>query len=199
MILYKTPLKGLQNCPHCGISMPNLRKVWCDDLGNQRMYVWAAFKCEACEGVVSVRFISHPKGYMLVESHPDIWKASDTIPDTAKKYLQQAKQTISSPDASVVMSASSIDAMLKDNGIDEKNLFKGIDKAVDEGIITKGMSKWAHLVRLESNKPRHVDKEKPHMTKEDAERAFDFAKALGEILYSLPNRMPVLDTQTTNP
>ncbi|MCP4320024.1 MAG: DUF4145 domain-containing protein [Hyphomicrobiales bacterium] len=94
------------------------------------------------------------------------------------------------PDASVVMSASAIDAMLKDRGLVEGSLYERIEKAVSAGILTQGIADWAHLVRLDSNKPRHADKDDPHMAPEEAQRAFDYAKAIAEILYVLPSKMP---------
>jgi hypothetical protein len=113
-----------------------------------------------------------------------------SIPETAKKYLNQAQDTLSSPDASVVMSASAIDALLKSKGLMEGSLYKRIDRAVNDGLLTKDMSEWAHLVRLNSNQPRHADVESPHLTEKDARLSLDFAKALAEILFALPSKMP---------
>lgn len=82
--------------------------------------------------------------------------------------------------------------MLKDHGVgkDKGSLFQRIDHAVAEGILTHGMAEWAHRVRLDANKPRHADDDDPHMDGEDAERAFEFAKTIAEILYVIPSRMP---------
>jgi len=88
------------------------------------------------------------------------------------------------------MSASSIDAMLKDNNLSEGSLYTRIDQAVTNGILTQKMADWAHRVRLDANNPRHADASTPHMTADDAKRAFDFANALTEYLYLLPSRMP---------
>ena len=80
--------------------------------------------------------------------------------------------------------------MLKDHGLEQGNLYSRIDKAVEKGIITKKMADWAHRVRLDSNNPRHADSDNPHMSPEEARRAFDYADALTEYLYLLPSRMP---------
>ena len=88
------------------------------------------------------------------------------------------------------MSAAAIDAMLKDNGLRDGVLYRRIDEAVGAGILTKRMAQWAHRVRLDANNPRHADDSTPHMSLEDARRAFDFAEALGDFLYVLPSRMP---------
>jgi len=126
----------------------------------------------------------------VVEIFPDIWQVDELVPERVRNYLTQAHGTLSAPDASVVMSASSIDAMLKDNGLAEGTLYIRIGQAVTNGIITQKMADWAHRVRLDANNPRHADDQTPHMTAEDARRAFDFANALTEYLYLLPSRMP---------
>jgi hypothetical protein len=121
---------------------------------------------------------------------PGIWSADQNIPEQAAKYLNQAQETLSSPDASVVMSASAIDSMLKAKGLKDGNLYSRIDKAVDDGLLTKDMSAWAHLVRLNSNNPRHADAGKPHITKDEAKLSLDFAKAIADIFFVLPSRIP---------
>jgi len=127
---------------------------------------------------------------MVAKIFPDVWHVSELVPERVRNYLAQAHHTLSAPDASVVMSASSIDAMLKDNGLSEGSLYSRIERAVTDGILTQKMADWAHRVRLDANNPRHADNQTPHMTTEDAKRAFDFANALTEYLYLLPSRMP---------
>tara|TARA_R100000789_G_scaffold3008_5_gene6657 strand:- start:15140 stop:15577 length:438 start_codon:yes stop_codon:yes gene_type:complete len=130
---------------------------------------------------------------MVVQIYPDLWEVDEIVPDKIRSYLSQAHQTLAAPDASVVMSASSIDAMLKDSGLTEGSLYARIEEAVAAGLLTQKMADWAHRVRLDANNPRHADQETPHMTREDARRAFDFANALTEYLYILPSRMPPED------
>jgi hypothetical protein len=130
---------------------------------------------------------------LVVEIFPAAWEVDEIVPERIRSYLSQAHQTLSAPDASVVMSASSIDAMLKDNGLIDGSLYHRIDRAVGEGILTQKMADWAHRVRLDANNPRHADNATPHMTREDARRAFDFANALTEYLYVLPSKMPPVD------
>ena len=88
--------------------------------------------------------------------------------------------------------------MLKDKGLENGSLNDRTNQAVKQGILTQGMADWAHRVRLDSNNPRHADLDDPHMTKEDAERAFDYAKTLAEILYVLPSRMPPENPESEN-
>jgi Domain of unknown function (DUF4145) len=108
----------------------------------------------------------------------------------AVHYLRQAKNTLANADASVVMSTAAIDAMLKDHGLKDGSLYKRIDETVNAGVLTKRMAEWAHRVRLDANNPRHADEQTPHMSADEARRAFEFAEALGDFLYVLPSRMP---------
>jgi hypothetical protein len=56
----------------------------------------------------------------------------------ARKFLQQAYETLHAPDAAAVMAASAVDAMLKDLGYSEGSLYARIDKAAEDGVLTKG-------------------------------------------------------------
>lgn len=190
-------LQGVENCPHCGVATPLLNLVWSSKEATARSdggerSRWTAYVCTTCGGVVSAK--GEPgngtSNAPVVAIFPDIWEASEIIPDRIRNYLGQAHRTLQSPDASVVMSASSIDAMLKDHGLMDGSLYNRIDQAVVDGILTQKMADWAHRVRLDANNPRHADNDTPHMSADDAHRAFDFAEALAEYLYLLPSRMP---------
>jgi hypothetical protein len=122
--------------------------------------------------------------------YPAIWAPHESLPEGVTRFLSQARNTLANPDASVVMSASAIDAMLKEHGLVEGSLYKRIDEAVGTGVLTKRMAEWAHRVRLDANNPRHADGAVPPTSADDAQRAFDFAEALSEYLYVLPSRMP---------
>lgn len=118
---------------------------------------------------------------------------SDIVPEKVRNYLGQAHKSLVSPDASVLMSAASIDAMLKEHELKNGSLYDRIDEAVAKGILTQKMADWANKVRLDANNPRHADDDTPHMSADDAQRAFDFANALSEYLFLLPSRMPSND------
>lgn len=62
-----------------------------------------------------------------------------------------------SPSGSIILSASSIDSMLKSKKYNEGKLYSRINKAAADNIITESMSQWAHQVRLEVNDERHSD------------------------------------------
>jgi hypothetical protein len=88
-----------------------------------------------------------------------------------------------------MLCASAVDAILKDHDLKDGTLYARIDLAKDQGLITDGMAKWAHQVRLDANDQRHADEAAPLPTQKDAERSLSFASALAEILYVIPARV----------
>lgn len=190
-------LHGVANCPHCGVASPLLQLVWKSQYATERndggpYSKWAAFRCTSCGHIVTAKGAENAgvDNPLVVEIFPDVWQVDELVPERVRNYLSQAHNTLAAPDASVVMSAASIDAMLKDNELTEGSLYNRIDEAVAKGILTQIMADWAHRVRLDANNPRHADNNTPHMSRDDAQRAFDFANALTEYLYLLPSRMP---------
>jgi hypothetical protein len=107
----------------------------------------------------------------------------------AQNFLRQAIETLHAPDAAAVMAGSAVDAMLKAKGYTEGTLYSRIDSAKADAILTAGMAEWAHSVRLGSNRPRHADKDSPHVSPEDARRSVDFAEALGNFLFVLTSQI----------
>lgn len=85
-----------------------------------------------------------------------------------------------------MLAASSVDAMLKEKGYTEGNLYPRIEQAVKDHLITKEMSKWAHQVRLDANDQRHADESAELPTEVDAKKTIQFAQALAEFLFVLP-------------
>jgi hypothetical protein len=105
---------------------------------------------------------------------------SDDVPADARRYLDQAIRSISTPDGAVMLAASGVDAMLKDKGLIPGSLCSRINQAKDTHLITPDMAEWAHDVRLEANNTRHADLAAPHHTTASAQQAVDFAMALAE-------------------
>lgn len=88
-----------------------------------------------------------------------------------------------------MLAASAVDSMLKAKGYLDGSLYKRIDKAVAQNLITEDMGKWAHAVRLDANDQRHADDNADLPTEADARRVLDFARTLGEIMFVLPSRV----------
>lgn len=179
-------LHEVKRCPHCGVANPRLGRLWMSaplaraDGGKQHR--WAVFGCATCGHAVLAKGAHSPQGAEntdVVALFPEPRSAHGDIPDTARTYLQQAYETMHAPDAAGLMAASSVDAMLKNLGYADGSLYSRIDKAVEDGVLTKGMADWAHSVRLEANKPRHADVKSPHLTAAEARQSVEFAEALG--------------------
>jgi hypothetical protein len=127
--------------------------------------------------------------YKIAEIIPEPTSAHKDLPPIAKRFLQQAMDSLHAPDAAAVMAGSAVDAMLKDRGFREESLYARIDKAKDSNLLTESMAEWAHSVRLGSNRPRHADEDKPHVSIEEARQSVEFSEALGNFLFVLTARI----------
>lgn len=88
-----------------------------------------------------------------------------------------------------MLAASSIDAMLKEKGYTEGDLYPRIEEAAKKHLITGEMATWTHDVRLDANDQRHADENAALPSEADASKCVEFAKALAEFLFVLPNRV----------
>ena len=202
---------GLGRCPHCNVANPALELKHSFEVTPARpslmvrpggtLYLWHIYACRTCGGLVSGAavklannsFMGHgPNGIPLYWIIPAPKSLDKNLPQPVAHYLGQAQESVASPSASIVMSASAIDAMLKEKGLKEGSLFTRINKAAESGIITKDMAHVAHDVRLGANDERHADEDAALTTDEDARRCLDFAEAIAEMIFILPTRVKAL-------
>jgi Domain of unknown function (DUF4145) len=177
----------LPRCPYCGIAAPLLSHQWTAVTeGSDGQRVWHTYECSVCGGVVlGFAPVSDPhKG----EFYPRLSMPHEAIPERAREYLRQAQETYVQPAASIVMSASAIDSMLKAKGYKKGTIYERIDQAAADHIIAGDMAKWAHQVRLDASQ-RHADEDAPLPTQPDAEQCAEFALALAEVMFVLPSRV----------
>lgn len=125
----------------------------------------------------------------MSECYPFLRGLSAHIPERPREFLRQARESLGQPVGAIMLCASAVDAILKDHDLKDGTLYARIDLAKDQGLITDGMAKWAHQVRLDANDQRHADEAAPLPTQKDAERSLSFASALAEILYVIPARV----------
>lgn len=180
----------LDRCPHCRVDHPNLRvqtvfNTTTHEGNNTR--IWKAYACSRCGGVVIAS--SNKDGSWAKEIYPDVIAANEAIPEPARTYLNQAIDSLHAPAGSVMLAASTVDAMLKANSYKDGNLYSRINKAAEDHLITIEMAQWAHEVRLDANDQRHADDKVTLPTADDAKRCIDFVLALGEFLFVLPSRV----------
>jgi len=179
----------VERCPHCSVATPLFAIHWKDQTpstaGNRQ--IWAFGSCVRCgKGICIGSYDNYDVNYDdPAEVFPRPKRAHDDIPQTARTFLQQAYDTLHSPDAASVMAGSAVDAMLKHLGYIEGSVYNRIDAALSANIITKGMADWAHAVRLGANRPRHADIEAPHTSASEAQNSVDFAEALANFLFVL--------------
>lgn len=143
--------------------------------------------CTRCGGIVTAKatgLYNIENGY-VEEVYPAVPSAHEDIPSIARRFLQQAMDTMQSPDAAAVMAGAAVDAMLKELGYEKGSVYSRIDEALADNKLTESMAKWAHVVRLGSNRPRHADKENPHVSLTEAKQSVEFAEALGSFLFVL--------------
>ena len=181
------PQLALNRCPHCGVDRPSLTGLWSTVTtahnGTYKRY-WMVYACPRCGGLVTA-FSKHNHGY-VAGIFPGTAVLGDSIPDSARSYLQQAIESLHSPADAVMLAASSVDAMLKAKNYKDGSLYSSIEQAVDDHLITSEMAKWAHRVRLDANEPRHADEAAPLRDSNDANRSIHFAQTLAMFLFMLP-------------
>ena len=188
--LYLDQQLRMDRCPHCAVSKPNIRLITnfeteSYDKGHKR--IWGIYACNDCGGVISAGGYNWTEE--VTEMYPPNRTVDSSIPTKARAFLHQANETIHSPSGSIMLSASSIDAMLKAKGYKEGSLYKRIEKAAEDHLITFEMAKWAHQVRLGANDERHADEDAELPNSKDAEKLIDFTTALGQFLFVLPARI----------
>jgi hypothetical protein len=202
------PQLALARCPHCSTANPTLvrrvnfavqpgKAAYADQIQVQifRWLQWHVYSCESCGGLVAAGIVvEHSQMNAAVTGVakwlvPGVQAISTDIPPRAANYLKQARETVSSPAASVVMSASAVDAMLKERTYKDGSLYSRIQKAEEDGVLTEHMAAWAHDIRLDANDERHADTAAIDATPADAARCLEFADALADLLFVLPARV----------
>lgn len=199
-------LRSFDRCPLCSVASPLLEYrsyiSYRESVSSPKLCAWLVYQCSSCGGPVCAN-VSGEEGHFrnvtqffdkLVSTEkflPDLEPLSEHLPDRARRYLEQARESINSPDGAAMLANSAVDSMLKAKGLTKGTVFERLKKAVAEGLLTKDMKDWADAVRIESNNPRHADLDDPHVTAERATLMADFAKALGEILFVLPAKAAI--------
>jgi len=177
----------LNRCPHCNVDNPNLVSTTTFETTThtgQRHRYWRVYRCQRCGGPVMAG--SESDNGPVREMYPSGTEVNESIPERARNFLTQALNSLSAPAGSIMLSASTVDAMLKAKGYKQGSLYSRIDQAAQNHLITEEMARWAHEVRLEANEPRHADEQVPLPEDADARKCIDFALALGQFLFVLP-------------
>lgn len=161
--------------------------------------VFDILMCNACKQLIMVQSHadSYGRGYQTIQKvtfpliHSEL---SIDIPEEVRDHLQDARDSLSIPNLSVIASSNAIDMMLQyknyeDKGTRNTNLMKRIEKAAEQHVITRDMAEWAQQVRLVANDGRHSKKGKDRPSELDANQCLEFATILAELLFVLPARV----------
>jgi hypothetical protein len=181
---------NLPRCPHCGVDTPMLPAQQQFETSNSTgtyKRLWMTYACKRCGGAILASSLQ--LNGEVIEMFPTSRDVDASVPDVPRQYLLQAMNSLHAPAGAVMLTASSVDAMLKSKGYSDGSLYSRIDKAVTEHLITSEMGAWAHEVRLEANGQRHADGQLSLPTTADATRVIAFAEALAEFLFALPGRV----------
>lgn len=149
---YLTANLDLGTCPHCSVAKPLLSiktALETADHSNRYKRFWRIYVCSNCGGVVTAWADNWDA--LVAEYFPKSQAVQDDLPDRAREFLQQAIDSLHAPSGAVMLSASSVDAMLKEKNYKKGSLYNRIDEAVKDGVITAQMADWAHQIRLDAN------------------------------------------------
>jgi hypothetical protein len=184
---------ALERCPQCSVHKPNLtrHKMLETKPGpTATAWWWGIYVCQHCQKpvVAGGPVLNRERAFATVII-PEPSEVDKAVPDPARRYLQQAREALHTPDGATMLAASGVDALLKAKGYAKGTLNERINQAATDHVITKDMAAWAHHVRLDANDPRHADVARPHATKGEAEQTLEFALALAQFLFVLPARV----------
>lgn len=177
----------LPRCPHCSVDTPNIIRLYrfdTVDFKGKNPRAWGCYSCSRCGGVIIAS--SHRDGSFIKECYPDVPAISSDLPERPREYLSQAVNSLHAPAGAVMLAAGAVDAMLKEKGYKDGTLYKRIEAAARDHLITDGMKEWAHKVRLGANEQRHSDEDATFPSVEEARHLIEFATALGQFLFVLP-------------
>lgn len=182
----------LDRCPHCRVANPLLTAIHGFQTGASSLrqgYKWRLYACSKC-GLPVIGGCLHNEDEIrseLIFPKPD--KIEGGMPKKAEAFLVQAMESVHAPSGAIMLCASAVDAMLKEKGLKSGSLYARIEKAVEQHLVTKEMSLWAHEVRLDANDERHADEAADLPNETDAKHCIDFVKALADFLFILPARI----------
>ena|GEM_PF-848623 len=121
----------------------------------------------------------------LPESH-----LSKDIPEDIAGAFAEVSSTLHAqcPRAAVVMARRTLEAVTADKGEKQGNLIVRLKNLATNGILSSGLSEWAHEVRLLGNAGAHYDPLN-QVSMEDASELVSFLRELLHHIYELPARL----------
>lgn len=182
-------------CPWC--SRPAVAKVqgiavWDNTKSDDPSVVeYSLLQCSEC-GDVSLEsredFGSEFDQGSSIFVYPASRRLSDKIPIGLRREFNEAQGcfSVKAYGATALMVRRILEGVCKEHGIEEKVLFKGLEKMKNEGLIDQTISEWATELRTLGNEGAHYTGNR--VPRDDAEDALAFAEALLDHIYVLRKR-----------
>jgi len=135
---------NIDRCPRCGVARPQV--VLQSNAGafpaaaGYATTSAAIYRCTTCGGALlaTAPHAQSSSASLVAELLPSPKVAHADLPPAARRYLDQAYQTLAAPDAATVMAGSAVDAMLKALGYDQGSVYTRINTAVAVNLLTAG-------------------------------------------------------------
>lgn len=107
------------------------------------------------------------------------------VPEIVKRSYDEAVKCENAKiwTAAVVMIGRALEAVCKDAFPDSKDIYNGLKKMKDNGLISEELLEWSNELRVLRNLGAHATTEK--ISGQDANEAIDFLQAILETLYHL--------------
>jgi len=120
--------------------------------------------------------------------YPARRRLSDTIPRRLRSEFDEAQEcfSVKAYEATALMVRRILEGVCKENNIQERTLFKGLEELQKNGLIDGTISEWATELRLLGNEGAHYTGDR--VPRDDAEDALAFAEALLDHIYVLRKR-----------
>lgn len=127
------PQLELDRCPHCQVARPTLTQVGRHETNNhsgQTPRKWSVYCCSSCGGLVTAWGFQF--GQTVLQYFPEGLSVDEEIPERPRAYLQQACESLHAPAGSIMLSASSVDSMLKLKNYTKGTLYERIESAAND-------------------------------------------------------------------
>lgn len=118
------------------------------------------------------------------------------LPDKAHEFWAREAAAGMGPSMKVLFCRIVIEAVCKDKGATQGNLYSKIESLGPEGaaILAPDMVEWAHAIRNFGNDVAH---EMSDFSDDESAEVYDFTTMLLEVLYSVPARVKRLRERAT--
>src|SRR5213594_810340 len=113
----------IDRCPHCGVNSPNVSLHNYLNLAGRSGVSrhWGIYSCQKCAGVIIAEAVSERGSIKAI--FPSIEQIDDSIPQRARSYLSQSRDSLHAPAGAIMLAASAVDAMLKEKNYKAGNLY----------------------------------------------------------------------------